>query len=73
MLSPTIIIILIVIAFGIAGYLVYIGLRESKGVDPLEERLAEFAARGDVVSLEEIELSQTFMERRGINYLYYDM
>ena len=42
MLSPTIIIILIVIAFGIAGFLVYIGLREFKGVDPLEERLAEF-------------------------------
>src|SRR5215207_1471681 len=31
--------------------------------DPLQERLAEFIQRGDVTSLEEIELSQPFSER----------
>ena len=31
--------------------------------DPLQERLAEFIQRGDVTSLEEIELSQPFNER----------
>ncbi|MGB8213832.1 MAG: type II secretion system F family protein [Anaerolineales bacterium] len=31
--------------------------------DPLAERLAEYSQRGDVVSLEEIELSQPFSER----------
>lgn len=32
-------------------------------LDPLEDRLAEFSAREDAVSLEEIELSQSFAER----------
>ena len=31
--------------------------------DPLQARLAEFIQRGDVTSLEEIELSQPFSER----------
>src|SRR5512147_1356053 len=31
--------------------------------DPLQSRLAEFIQRGDVTSLEEIELSQPFSER----------
>ena len=62
MFNPLIIILFLII-FGIAGFLIYIGLRQDKNVDPLEERLAEFAARGDAVSLEEIELSQSFMER----------
>jgi tight adherence protein C len=42
-----------------------IGLRQSSPdeVDPLQARLAEYLQRGDVVSLEEIELSQPFSER----------
>lgn len=47
----------------IAAVLVVIGLRQSRGVDPLEERLAEFAERGEAASLHEIEMSQSFMER----------
>ncbi len=43
--------------------LVMIGLREGKHEDPLQDRLAEFAARGEAVSLEEIELSQPITER----------
>lgn len=43
--------------------LVVVGLRDSKQDDPLQERLAEFAASGEVKSLEEIELSQPLSER----------
>jgi hypothetical protein len=43
--------------------LVMIGLREGKHVDPLQERMAEYAARGETVTLEEIELSQPISER----------
>ncbi len=51
----------IVIAGAIA--LVVLGLRESRGGDTLSRRLAEYAERGEITSLEEIELSQPFMER----------
>ena len=63
-MSPTVIllgIVLIVVLVAIA--LVVVGLRESKGVDPLEERLAEFAERGEAASLHEIEMSQPFVDR----------
>jgi tight adherence protein C len=43
--------------------LVIVGLRDTRDVDPLQQRLAEFAARGETASLEEIELSQPFTER----------
>jgi tight adherence protein C len=48
---------------GVAAWLVLIGLRESRGVDPLQERLAEYVEKGEFSTLEEIELSQPFMER----------
>jgi tight adherence protein C len=41
-----------------------IGLRDTADrVDPLQERLLEFASRGEMVNLEEIEMSQPFTER----------
>lgn len=43
--------------------LVIIGLRESNQVDPIEARIAEFAAHGVVTDLENIELSQPLTER----------
>ncbi|MCI0520870.1 MAG: type II secretion system F family protein [Chloroflexi bacterium] len=46
-----------------AFILVLVAMRDSKGADPLQERLAEFAARGEAASLEEIELSQPLTER----------
>jgi tight adherence protein C len=46
-----------------AVLLIVIGLREGKHEDPLQSRLAEFAARGETVTLEEIELSQPITER----------
>jgi len=48
----------------VAVILVIVGIRESSSDrDPLQERLAEFANRGEVTSLEEIELSQPITER----------
>ena len=43
--------------------LVGMGMKESKDIDPLQDRLAEFAARGERVDLEEIEMSQPLTER----------
>jgi tight adherence protein C len=43
--------------------LVVIGLRSTQSEDPIQTRLGEFAERGEVVSLEEIELSQPLRER----------
>jgi len=47
-----------------AGVLVFIGLRDSgEQIDPLQERLADYASRGETATLEEIELSQPITER----------
>jgi tight adherence protein C len=54
---------IIVLVVGGAISLVIIGLRESRQNEPLQQRLAEFAARGEKASLEEIELSQPLSER----------
>lgn len=62
MLTLPLMIIVVVIIIG-AIILVIVGLNSPQGSDPLEERLAEYAARGETVSLEEIELSQPFSER----------
>src|SRR5512136_296300 len=43
--------------------LVVVGIKSPQGNDPLEDRLAEYAARGEAASLEEIELSQPFSQR----------
>jgi len=58
-------IIAIIVSLVVIGaiFLIVIGLRYSRDTDPLEDRLAEFASRGETASLEEIELSQTFSER----------
>ncbi len=56
------IIIGLVVVIG-AAILIVVGLRSTNNVDPLEERLAEFAQRGETASLEEIELSQSFTDR----------
>lgn len=55
-------VILVVIVIG-AIALIIIGLKEPQDSDALQDRLAEFAARGEKVSLEEIELSQPISQR----------
>lgn len=63
-MNPTVVLIgIIVVVLLIAVILVVVGLRGSRDVDPLEERLAEFAERGELASLHEIEMSQPFLER----------
>ena len=47
----------------LAVLLIVIGMRDVGEVDPLQDRLAEFAERGEITDLEEIELSQPLMER----------
>lgn len=55
---------LIVIVIIIAAVLIYVGSRvPDKEQDPLDARLAEFSQRGESISLEQIEMSQTFQER----------
>ncbi len=51
--------LIIILAIG----LIVVGMRDSDNDDPLQSRLAEFAASGDEISLEEIELSQPLSER----------
>jgi tight adherence protein C len=46
-----------------AGVLVYAAIRLPKDKNPLEERLADYAGREQITSLEEIELEQPFHER----------
>jgi tight adherence protein C len=63
-MGTLIIIIIAVVVIGGAITLIAIGLRESSNqVDPLQERLMEYAARGETANLEEIELSQPLSER----------
>ncbi|MBN2386762.1 MAG: type II secretion system F family protein [Anaerolineales bacterium] len=59
-----IVIIVLLIVFVGAGGLVVAGIRRSKvDEDPLSARLIEFSQRGEAASLEEIELSQPFVDR----------
>jgi len=56
-----------ILVIGGAIYMVIIGNRtmaaQDDNADPLMARLAEFSERGELVSLEQIELSQPFAER----------
>jgi tight adherence protein C len=58
-------IIAIIIGLVVIGaiFLIVIGIRYARDTDPLEDRLIEYAQRGETATLEEIELSQTFSER----------
>ena len=59
----TIIVILVVLLIGAAVTLSIVGMRSAQDDDPLEARLAQFADSGEPGSLEDIELSQPFMDR----------
>jgi tight adherence protein C len=67
MTGATIAVILVIVAILVGAIiLVVTGIRRAKNQqdeDPLEARLAEYSQRGDAVSLEEIELSQPFVDR----------
>lgn len=61
-MDPLILIIIGAVVI-VAVILVIIGIRSPQDSDPLQSRLADFAASGEAASLEEIELSQPFTER----------
>jgi len=64
--NPTLILVIFgVIVVGIAGALIYIGLRNPHSYDDheLQARLDDFNQRGETVDLEKIELSLPFTER----------
>lgn len=59
-----IIIVVILVGVGILGALVFVGLRENTGYDPVQARLAEMADKeAQMTSLEDIELQVSFQER----------
>jgi tight adherence protein C len=55
--------VLVGVVILVAIVLIVIGLRDAGDEDPLQERLADYAAKGEIVDLEEIELSQPITER----------
>ncbi len=57
--------VIVVVGIGIlVGLMIYVSMREDKGVDPLEERLAMYAEREQTIeSLEQAELSVSFKDR----------
>lgn len=55
--------LIIVAGLSIVAGLVYIGLRDDRTRDPLQERLAQFGEREIPQTLEEIELSLSFRDR----------
>lgn len=61
-MTVILVVVVAIIVIG-AGVLIFVGMRDASEGDPLQERLAEFAARGEQATLEEIELSQPISER----------
>jgi tight adherence protein C len=57
------IILLVVGGLALVGGLIWVGRRENTGVDPLQQRLAEFGDRDVPATLEELEMSLTFRDR----------
>lgn len=55
--------IAIIIGLAVIAGLVYVGLREDRNRDPLQDRLAQYGEREIPQSLEEIELSLSFQDR----------
>jgi len=55
--------IAVLLVLGVIGALVYIGLRDDEGRDPLQDRLLEFGERQTPQSLEQVELSMSFTDR----------
>ncbi|MBC7810904.1 MAG: type II secretion system F family protein [Burkholderiales bacterium] len=63
-MNPTLIAVGIIAALVLVAGLVYIGLRDDKNRDPLQDRLAQYGERDvPIQSLEDIELSLSFRDR----------
>jgi tight adherence protein C len=57
------VIVILGLGISILGALVYVGMRENAGVDPLQQRLAEYADREVPATLEDLEMSLSFRDR----------
>ncbi|MBW4436278.1 MAG: type II secretion system F family protein [Pleurocapsa minor GSE-CHR-MK-17-07R] len=62
-MDPLLILIIALVGMVIVVTLVYVGMRDDKGRDPLQERLAQFEDKEMPQSLEDIELSLSFRDR----------
>lgn len=62
-MDPIILGVLIVVGLVVVSGLVYVGFREDKQRDPLQERLAQYGDRELPDSLEEVELQLSFRDR----------
>ncbi len=61
--NPMLIGVIVIVGLALIGVFVYVGLREDRGRDPLQERLAQYGERDIPESLEDIELSLSFRDR----------
>ena len=62
-MEPLIVLAVVIVGGIIFSGLVYVGMKEDRGRDPLQERLQEFDDKELPESLEEIELSLSFRDR----------
>jgi tight adherence protein C len=62
-MSPILVLIMLVVGGVVVGGLVYVGMKEDRGRDPLQERLAQYEDKEMPQSLEDIELSLSFKDR----------
>src|SRR3954454_9504558 len=63
LMSPIIVLAIVVVGAIVFGGLVYVGMKEDRGRDPLQERLQQYDDKELPQSLEEIELSLSFKDR----------
>jgi len=62
-MEPIIVLAVVIIGVVVFGGLVYVGTKEDRGRDPLQERLMQYEDKEMPQSLEEIELSLSFRDR----------
>ena len=62
-MDPILLLILVLVGGGVIAGLVYAGMREDPGRDPLQERLAQYEDRALPQSLDEVEMSMSFQDR----------
>lgn len=62
-MEPIIVLAIVIVGVVVFGSLVYVGTKEDRGRDPLQERLSQYDDKEMPQSLEEIELSLSFKDR----------
>lgn len=62
-MEPIIVLAIVIVGAVVFGGLVYVGMKEDRGRDPLQERLMQYEDKELPQSLEEIELSLSFRDR----------